>query len=187
LYICNGNTAYSQISPGLIEIYEYVNLPPGMTSYCEYMLNRSLVKWQIPLEIADETKYRVETHEVSYNGKNAFKTVVTVLMSEEEKQKQLAIGKIPREKVVTYWFAADTLAILKEETLGFSTIGEASQVIGGPTTIKNEREIETRTERVYEGFYFDIDIADAEFEMDPANYPGVEFRKVTVDAQDKFK
>ena len=185
--ICNGNTLYSQIIPNSVEVIEYVNLPPGMVSYCGYFIEKNLDKWQIPLEIADQTKYKVEISEESYNGKNAMKAVVTVLMSEEAKQKQLAIGNTPTEKVVTYWFDRDTLVILKEESHGFSTMSQISVTKGGPTTVLSETTYETKFERVYSDFLFDIDIPDSDFEMDPANYPGVEFKRTAVDLQDKMK
>jgi outer membrane lipoprotein-sorting protein len=187
LFVCNGNTAYSQISPNSMDIYEYVNLLPGMISYGGYFLNKGLEKWKIPMEITDEAKYKVETSEVHYNGKNAIKAVVTILMSEEAKPKQFAIGSTPRETVVTYWFDSDTLAILKEESHSFGTKGEAFLEIGGQSTIQNGKEIEIIVVRIYEEFYFDIDIPDSEFEINPADYPGVEFRKMVVDTQEKFK
>ena len=43
-------------------------------------------------------------------------------MSEETKQKQIAIGNTPNEPVSTYWFDEDSLAILKEEKLGVFTL-----------------------------------------------------------------
>ena len=187
LSICNGNTLYSQISPNTMDVYEYVNLLPGMTSYCSYYINKGLEKWKIPMEITDKTKYKVETSEVTYNGQNAVKAIVTVLMSEEAKQKQLAIGSTPRETVVTYWFDSDTLVILKEESHSFGTKGEAVSVIGGNSSVRNEREIEITMERIYEGFYFDTEISDSEFEVNPLDYPGVEFRRTVVDTQEKFK
>lgn len=187
LYVCNGNTAYSQTSPNIMNVYEYVNLPPGMTSYCSWAIDKGIENWKIPMEITDKSKYKVETSKVSYNGKNAIKAIVTVLMSEEAKQKQLAIGNTPRETVVTYWFDSDTLAILKEESHSFGTISEVSTAIGGQSTTQNEREIERKTEIIYEGFYFDTDIADSEFEVNPQDYPGVEFRREVVDTQEKFK
>jgi|WetSurMetagenome_2_1015567.scaffolds.fasta_scaffold1549131_2 hypothetical protein len=36
LSVCVGNTLYSRISPNSINVYEYVNLPPELTSYCGY-------------------------------------------------------------------------------------------------------------------------------------------------------
>ena len=186
--IWNVNTLYSQITPSLVEVYEYTNLPQEMTSYCEYCINNNLDKWQIPMEIADQTKYKVETSEESFDGKNAIKAVVTRLMSEEAKQKYLNDGKTPPpETVVTYWFDRDTLAILKEESHGIGTMGQVSVTKGEPTTMFNEISYETKFERIYEDFQFDIDIPDADFEMDPAYYPGVEFKRTTVDLQDKLK
>ena len=196
LSICNGNTSsqitYSQISPTTIlptiaNVYEYVNLPPGMTSYCGYYIDKGVERWKIPMEITDKAKYKVETSQVSYNGANAIKAVVTVLMSEEAKQKQLAIGNTPRETVVTYWFDSDNLTILKEESHGFYTIGEVYGEIGGQQTTKNQKEIEAKAETVYEWFHFDVDIPDSEFEVNSLDYPGVEFKKIVVDTQEKFK
>jgi len=186
--VCNGNTLYSLVIPYSAEVIDYVNLPPGMTSYCGYFIEKNLDKWQIPMEIADRTKYKVETSEGSYDGKNAIKAVVTVLMSEEAKQKYLADGKTPpAEKVVIYWFDKDSLTILKEETHGFSTISQIAATKGGPTTVLSEITYETNFERIYGDFQFDIDIPDSEFEINPADYPGVEFKRTTVDLQDKME
>lgn len=186
LYVCDRNTAYSQISPDLMSVYQYVNLLPEMTTYCGYFINKGSDKWKIPMEITDETKYKVETSKVDYNGKDAIKAIVTVLMSEEAKQKQIAIGKTPREIVVEYWFGMDNFAILKEESHSFTTLCESSAERGGGSPEGNCREIENKVERTYEGFYFDADIPDSEFEINPSDYPGVEFKKVVVDAQEKF-
>ncbi|MBI2523081.1 hypothetical protein HYW19_01705 [Candidatus Woesearchaeota archaeon] len=185
-YICNGYIAYSQITPDLMSVYEYVDLPPEMTTYCGYFINKGAEKWKVPMEITDETKYKVETSKVNYNGKDAIKAVVTILMSEEAKQKQTAIGKTPRETVVTYWFDTDNFAILKEESQSYSTQCEVSAEIGGESSQGNCIEIENKIERVYEGFYFDEDIADSEFEINPSDYPNAEFKKEIVDAQEKF-
>jgi outer membrane lipoprotein-sorting protein len=200
LTICNGNTCsgitHSQILPATIlptiaNIYEYVNLPPGMTSYCGYYIDKGIERWKIPMEITDETKYKVESSQVSYNGANAIKADVTVLMSEEAKQKQLAIGKTPRETVITYWFDSDNLTILKEESHSFFTRGVADPVSIGGTYEKgnteNQMEIELRAETTYEWFHFDLDIPDSEFEVNPLDYPSVEFTKTVVDTQEKFK
>lgn len=187
LYVCNKNTAYSQITPDLMNVYEYVNLLPEMATYCGYFINKGSEKWKIPMEITDETKYKVETSKVDYNGKGAIKAVVTILMSEEAKQKQIAIGKTPRETVVTYWFDTDSFAILKEESHSYATECEgASATIGGESSEGDCREIEIKVERVYEGFYFDVEIQDSEFEIDSSDYPGVEFKKEIVDTQEKF-
>lgn len=200
LWICNGNT-YSQIShyqilpttilPTIANIYEYVNLPPGMTSYCGYFIDKGVERWEIPMEITDKSKYKVETSQVSYNGTNAIKAVVTVFMSEEAKQKQLAIGNTPRETIITYWFDSGKLTILKEESHSFGRIGEVGPVsVTGnsrQSTVRNEREIEVKTETIYEWFHFDVDIPDSEFEISPLDYPGVEFKRSIVDVQEKFK
>ncbi len=187
LYVCNKNTAYSQITPDLMNVYEYVNLLPEMTTYCGYFINKGAEKWKIPMEITDEIKYKVETSKVDYNGKGAIKAVVTVLMNEEAKQKQIAIGKTPRETVVTYWFDIDSFAILKEESHSYTTICEgASATIDGGSSERNCREIKIKVEIVYEGFYFDADIDDSEFEISPSDYTDVEFKKEIVDTQEKF-
>jgi hypothetical protein len=181
LYICSQNIAYSQITPTIMNVYEYVNLPSGMTAYCSYFINKGAEKWKIPMEITDQSKYNVVTSIVDYNGKNAVKAVVTRLMSEEAKQKQIAIGNIPRESVVTYWLDMDTFAILKEEGHSYGTQCEATEISGTGC-----REIETRVERTYEDFQFDINIPDSEFEINPSDYPKVEFKTETVDASEKF-
>jgi len=186
LHVCNGNTLYSQLTLSLVNVYEYVNLPPEMTTYCGYYINKGAEKWKIPMELTDETKYDVETSIVDYNGEEAIKAEVTVLMSEEAKQKQIAAGKTPRETVVTYWFDPDDFAILKEESHSYITTCEVSEVVGGETQAQDCEEKEIKVERVYEGFYFDSDIPDSEFEVNPADYPDVEFIEETVDVQEKF-
>jgi outer membrane lipoprotein-sorting protein len=180
--ICNQNIAYS-LTRSIVNVYEYINLPQGMTTYCGYFVNKGADKWKIPMEITDQSKYKVETSMVEYDGKNAVKAVVTTLISEEAKQKQIAIGNIPREIVVTYWFDMDTFAILKEESHGYGIQCEATEASGSGTGC---REIETRVERIYEDFQFDINIPDSEFEIDTSDYPDVEFKKEIVDAQEKF-
>jgi|SRR3989338_1648889 len=100
---------------------------------------------------------------------------------------EIAIGKIPKETVVIYWFDTDSFAILKEKVHSYITeCEEASETIGGESSQGNCKEIENKVERVYEGFYFDEDIADSEFEIDSSDYPGVEFKKEIVDTQEKF-
>jgi len=186
-YICNKDTAYSQITPDLMSVYEYVNLPPEMTTYCGYFINKGAEKWKVPMEITDGTKYKVETSKVDYDGKDAIKAVVTILMSEEAKQKQTAIGKTPRETVVTYWFDTNNFAILKEESYSYTAECEvASATIGGGSSKGDCKEIGIKVERVYGGFYFDVEIPDSEFEINPSDYLGVEFKKEIVDAQEKF-
>ena len=199
-WICNGNTSYAinrslklpdTTLPTTADIYEYINLPPEMTTFCGYYIDKGVERWKIPAEITDKTKYKVETSQVSYNGANAIKAVVTVLMSEEAKQQQVAIGKTPRETVVIYWFDSDNLTILKEESHSFGTKGEAEPVsVTGSDEkgkIQNQKEIEIKAETVYEWFRFDVDIPDSEFEVNPLDYPGIEFKKTVVDTQEKFK
>ncbi len=103
-------------------------------------------------------------------------------MSEEAKQKQIAVGNIPRESVVTYWFDMDTFAILKEEGSGYTSECEAAEVNGGGVGVTGTgcQETEIRTERIYENFQFDMNIPDSEFEIDPL------YRRITVDASEKF-
>lgn len=177
LYICNQNIAYSQIKPTIINVYEYINLPSGMSSYCNYFINKGAEKWKIPREITDQSKYNVKTSKVDFYGKDAIKAIVTKLISEEAKQKQIAIGNIPREQVVTYWFDMDTFAILKEEGISYGTQCEATEVSDSGTDCK---EIETRVERTYKDFQFDIDIPNFEFEIDPS------IKREIVDASEKF-
>ena len=192
LGINNGNTYYYQSAtdnrntPATIYVYEYVNLPPEMTTYSGYYINKGSERWKIPMEITDETKYKVETSKVDYNGKDAIKAVVTVLMSEEAKQKQIAIGNIPKETVITYWFDSESLAILKEESHSVASRGEVATQKGGTSSIGNSQKIEVRMERIYEGFYFDIDIPDSEFEINASDYPGVKFIKEVVDLRNKL-
>lgn len=182
LYICNRNTAYSQITPTTMNVYDYINLPSEMDSYCSYFINKGSDKWKIPMEITDKTKYNVETSMDSYGGKDAIKAVVTFLMSEEAKQKQIAIGNTPRERVVTYWFDTEGFAILKEASDSYATECEGSVDIAGGGSKGDCRKIEIRVERVYEEFYFDIDIPDSEFEIDP----DIMVKRETVDAGEKF-
>lgn len=190
--IFNGNTLYSQstnnyrTTPPTIYVYEYINLLPEMTTYSGYYINKGSEKWKIPMAITDETKYKVETLKVNYNGIDAIKAVVTVLMSEEAKQKQIAIGNTPKESVYTYWFDSDSLAILKEEHHGIASSGEAVAQKGGNSTVRNIQVFETRAETIYEGFYFDIDIPDSEFEVNASDYPGVKFIKEVVDLRNKL-
>ncbi len=42
-------------------------------------------------------------------------------------------------------------------------------------------------ERIYEGFYFDLDMPDSEFELDISDYPEIKFTEYIVDIQDKLK
>ena len=113
--------------------------------------------------------------------------MVTILISEEAKQKQVAIGKTPRETILTYWFDTDSFAILKEESHSYATECEgASETIGGGSSEGDCKEIEIKVERIYEGFYFDIKILDSEFEIDSSDYPGVEYKKEIVDTKEKF-
>lgn len=182
LYICNRNTAYSQITPSTMNVYDYINLPSGMDTYCGYFISKGSDKWKIPMKITDKTKYNVETSMDNYNGKDAIKAIVTLLMSEEAKQKQIAIGNTPRETVVTYWFDTESFAILKEVSDSYATECAGSADIAGGGSKGSCREIEIRVERVYEEFYFDIDIPDFEFEIDP----DVLVKRETVDAGEKF-
>lgn len=177
LYICNQNIVYSQITPTIVNVYEYVNLPSGMTTYCNYFINKGSEKWKIPMEITDQSKYNVEASKVNFYGIDAIKAIVTKLISEEAKQKQIAIGNIPREQVVTYWFDMDTFAILKEESQSYGTQCEATEVSDSGTGCK---EIEIKVERTYKDFQFDIDIPDSEFEIDPS------IKREIVDAKEKF-
>ena len=186
LGIYNGNILYSQITPDSLKIYKYINLPPEMTTYTNYFINKGSGKWMIPSAITDSTKYKVETSKVDYNGKEAIKAIVTTLMSEEAKQKQITIGNTPRESVITYWFDSNSLAILKEESYSFGTRGEVITQKGGTSSVKNVQEIESKMERIYESFYFDIDIPDSEFEIQPSDLPGVKFTTEIVDMSFKL-
>ena len=117
----------------------------------------------------------------------ARKAVWAGLMSEEAKQKQIAIEKTPRETIITYWFDTDSFAILKEESYSYATeCGGSSATIGGGSSEGDCREIEIKVERTYEGFYFDVSIPDSEFEINPSDYLGIEFKKEIVDTQEKF-
>ena len=49
-----------------------------------------------------------------------------------------------------------------------------------------QRMIETKVERIYENFQFDINIPNSDFEINPSDYPKVEFKTEIVDAQEKF-
>lgn len=167
LYICNHNAAYSE-SEGGVSAYEYTNLPPDISSFCGYFIYKNAEHWKIPMELADETKYRVETSKVDYNGTEAIKAVVTTLLSEEEKQKQIEAGNAPRESTITYWFDAGNFAILKEERHSYSI----------ECTEGNCQEMENRSEMVYKEFTFDADIPDAEFIIDA--------EKQIVDIQNKL-
>jgi len=180
-YVCNKNTSFALRGKGSVEVYEYVNIPPEVTTYCNYaFFVKGEEVWEIPTEITDATKYRVETSKETYNGKNAVKAVVTVLLTEEEKKKQLAIGKAPRESVNIYWFDAGSFAILKEE---FHSIGTACDLPPGSEELAC-RDVEIRSESVYESFEFDAAIPDSEFEIALSNY--AEVRRETVDWQQKF-
>lgn len=186
LFVCNENTVLSQITLDLINVYEYVNLLPEMTTYCGYFIEQGLERWKIPLKITDTTKYDAKTSIVEYNGNDAIKAVVTVLMEDLAKQKQIAIGNTPRETVITYWFDIDSFAILKEEYQSYSTECESSASITGGSSQENCVEIENKVERIYEGFYFDEEIADSEFEIDYSDYVSTVFEKEIVDVQGKF-
>ena len=71
----------------------------------------------------------------------ARKAVWAGLMSEEAKQKQIAIEKTPRETIITYWFDTDSFAILKEESHSYATeCEEASATIGGESSEGDCRE-----------------------------------------------
>ncbi len=65
LTICNGNTAYGirrfqklpdTTLPTIAYIYEYINLPPEMTTFCGYYIEKGVERWKIPAEITDKTK-----------------------------------------------------------------------------------------------------------------------------------
>ena len=180
LDICNDNIYFSRLGSNLIKKYEYINLPPEMSSYCNWAINDKLEKkFKVPMEITDQSKYDVETSIVEYNGKNVVKAVVIRLMSEEAKQKQIAIGNTPKEQVVTYWFNMNTFAILKEESNSFGTECKAIEV-SGSSSETDCKEIERRVERTYENFQFDINIPDSEFEIDPS------IRSEIIDTQENF-
>lgn len=193
-YICNANRAYSQIG-NIMGVYDYVNLPSGMSSYCGYFIEYGLKKWQIPMRITDTSKYDVE---ISME-EGSIKAVVTVLMGEEARRKQEAIGREPKETVVTYWFDTETFGILMEEWVseslrcGSGSIDdESTKEIGengggsGSLDLSDCEEVENKMVKTYDGFEFDLIVLDEEFEVNQEDYPELDFMFEEVDAGEKF-
>ncbi len=179
-YICNGNTAYQRRGNTIYQ-WDYVNLPPGMASYCGYFVEKSAGAWVIPSELADTSKYDIEISMTDYNGKEAIKAVVREKegLSELAKAKQRALGREPEEDedkyTNTYWFDIDNFVILKQEITGKAVRG-TSEVAGqtpenaGIKSNEKSSAVEVRTERIYTEFSFDTPIDDSDFEVTPADY-----------------